>query len=102
MRYFVCLVLIASAFAVDHPCLILATAPVPTGIGTWSQAGRQARHTMVYLAGEYPDGFAFRSQIKDKDVDKIKAKGAQVIILDSQYTRPDLDAAKNQCMPPIH
>jgi hypothetical protein len=35
-------------------------------------------------------------------VDKIKAKGAQVIILDSQYTRADLDAAKSQCTPPIH
>ena len=102
MRRFVWLFLVASAFAADHPCLILAAAPPPTGIATWSQAGRQARHALIYLAGDYPSGFAFRSQIKDKDVDKIKAKGAQVIILDSQYTRADLDAAKSQCTPPIH
>ena len=102
MRYLVFFVLVASAFAADHPCLILAAAPPPTGIATWSQAGRQARHALVYLAGDYPPGIAFRSQIKDKDVDKIKAKGAQVIILDSQYTRADLDAAKGQCLPAIH
>jgi hypothetical protein len=56
---------------------------------------------MIYLAGEYPSSFPFRSQIKDKDVDKIKALGMQVILLDSQYTRTDLDAAKAQCTPPI-
>jgi len=90
MRYLICLVLTASAFAGDRPCLILAAAPPPIGIATWSQAGRQARHALVYLAADYPAGVAFCSQVKDKDVDKIKAKGAQVIILDAQYTRADL------------
>jgi hypothetical protein len=97
MRYIVYLVLVSSALAADHSCLILAAAPPPTGIATWSRAGKAAQHALIYVAGEYPSGFAFRSQIKDKDVDKIKAKGAPVIILDSQYTRADLDAAKQQC-----
>jgi hypothetical protein len=97
----IALLLVGSCFAADHTCLILAPAPPPTGIATWSKAGAQSRHAMIYLAGEYPSGFAFRSQIKDKDVDKIKAAGTQVIILDSQYTRADLDAAKGQCVPPV-
>lgn len=87
----------AHSFAADQPCLILAAAPPPTGVATWSQAGRQQRHALIYLAGSFPPGIPFRSQIKDKDVEKIKAKGAQVIVLDSQYTRGDLDAAKKQC-----
>jgi|SRR5579859_2701428 len=97
----IALLLVGSAFAADHPCLILAPVPSPTGMATWSRAGNAARHAMIYLAGEYPSGFPFRSQIKDKDVDKIKGMGAQVIILDSQYTRADLDTAKGQCTPPI-
>ena len=55
---------------------------------------------MIYLAGEYPAGFPFRTQIKDKDVDKILAKGARVLILDSHYTRDDLEKAKKQCHEP--
>jgi len=50
-----------------------------------------------YVAGEYPQGVPFRSSIKDKDVDKIRAKNGQVIILDSQYTREDLEKAKQKC-----
>jgi hypothetical protein len=96
------LLLSTFVFGEDHPCLILAATPPPTGIATWSRAGAQARHALIYLAGEFPSGFSFRSQIKDKDVDKIKAKGAQVIVLDSQYTREDLDKAKTQCSSPIH
>lgn len=95
------LLLLGSSHAEDHACLIFAVAPPPTGIATWSQAGRQQRHALLYLAGEYPAGMAFRTQIKDKDIEKIKAKGAQVIILQPQYTRADLDLAKTQCAPPI-
>jgi hypothetical protein len=66
-------------------------------MATWSQAGRQQRHAMLYLAGEYPPGIPFRSQIKDKDVDKIRAKGGRVLILDTKYTHDDLENAKAAC-----
>jgi len=52
---------------------------------------------LTYLAGEYPAGVPFRSEIKDKEVDKIKAKGGRVLILDPHYTREDLDKAKTAC-----
>lgn len=52
---------------------------------------------LTYLAGDYPAGVSFRSEIKDKEIDKIKAKGGRVLILDPHYTREDLDKAKNAC-----
>jgi hypothetical protein len=54
------------------------------------------------LAGDYPAGFPFRSSVKDKDkdVDKIRAKGGRVVILDPHYTRDDLEKAKESCQNP--
>ncbi len=99
MKLLIVLLLSSLAFA-GSPCAILAPVEPPQGIATWSQVGRQQRHAMIYLAGEYPDGFPFRTQIKDKDVDKIRAKGGRVLILDSHYTRDDLEKAKKQCHEP--
>lgn len=55
---------------------------------------------MIYLAGNYAVGFPYRTQIKDKDVDKIRAKGGRVSVLDTHYTRDDLEKAKKQCQDP--
>lgn len=79
----------------QESCVILSSTEPAKGIATWSAEGRSQKHTLTYLAGDYPPGFPFRSSIKDKDVDKIKAKGGRVIILDPRYTREDLDKAKS-------
>ena len=79
------------------PCVIFASAEPATGMATWSLEGRARKHLLTYLAGDYPEGMPFRSSIKDKDVDKIKARGGKVIILDPHYTRDDLDKAKAEC-----
>jgi hypothetical protein len=97
MKPLVVLLFSSLALAGDQPCVILAPAEPPQGIAAWSQAGRQQRHAMLYLAEEYPPGIPFRSQIKDKDVDKIRAKGGRVIILDTKYTHDDLEKAKKEC-----
>jgi hypothetical protein len=97
MKPLVVLLLSSLALAADQPCVVLAPAEPPQGIATWSQAGRQQRHAMLYLAGEYPAGIPFRSQIKDKDVDKIRAKGGRVLILDPHYTHDDLEKARKEC-----
>ena len=96
MHYLVVLVFL-SAFASAETCVVLAPAPLPTGIATWSRAGQAQRHAMLYLAGEYPKGMPFRTQIKDKDVEKIRAKGGRVVVLDRNYTREDLEKAKGDC-----
>lgn len=79
------------------PCVILSATEPSTGIATWSREGRARKHMLTYLAGEYPPGVPFRSSLKDKDVDKIKAKGGRVLILDPHYTHEDLDNAKQKC-----
>ena len=43
-------------------------------MATSSKAGSDLRHALIYLAGEYPEGFPVRTQIKDKDVDKSAPK----------------------------
>lgn len=78
-------------------CVVLSSAGPAKGIASWSMEGRRQKHTLTYLAGDYPPGIPFRSSIKDKDVDKIKAKGGRVIILDPNYTRQDLEWAKQSC-----
>src|SRR5262249_25811367 len=83
------------AFA--QPCVILAANDPAQGIATWSREGKAQKHMLTYLSGEYPSDMPFRSEIKDKDVDKIKAKGGKVLILDPHYTREDLDKAKQSC-----
>lgn len=93
-----CLVVLSGFVLAEQPCVILAPVPPPKGIATWSAAGRASRHQLTYLAGKFPPGYPFRTSVKDKEVDKIEAKGGRVIILDSQYTREDLDHAKTGCI----
>jgi hypothetical protein len=83
--------------AAKTTCVVLSSVEPAKGIATWSREGRSQRHALTYLAGEYPPGIPFRSSIKDKDVDKIKAKGGRVLILDPHYTREDLEKAKENC-----
>jgi hypothetical protein len=91
-------VLLASIWAVgQQPCVILSTVEPAKGIATLSVEGRHEKHMLTYLAGEYLSGIPFRTSIKDKDVDKIKAKGGRVIVLDPHYTHDDLENAKKQC-----
>jgi|SRR5579871_4088384 len=97
-RFLVPVLLVSSCcFAADTPCVILAANEPAKGLATWSRSGNNQKHALTYLAGEYPKGIPFRSAIKDKDVDKIKAAGGRVLVLDPQYTRDDLDKAKQQC-----
>ena len=53
-----------------------------------------------HLESSWATGFQFRTQIKDKDVDKVRAKGGRVLVLDTHYTRDDLEKAKKQCHEP--
>ena len=86
--------------ATKASCFILSSVEPAKGIATWSVEGRRQKHALTYLAGDYPPGIPFRSSIKDKDVDKIKAKGGRVLILDPHYTREDLENAKQVCEAP--
>jgi len=86
--------------ATKMPCVVLSSVEPAKGIATWSAEGRSQKHALTYLAGDYTPGFPFRSSVKDKDVEKIKAKGGRVLILDPHYTREDLEKAKQECEAP--
>jgi hypothetical protein len=87
MRLLVAVVLIfaGNSFAQSEPakqvatkasCVILSSVKPATGMATWSAEGRRRKHTLTYLAGDYPPGVRLRSSINDQEVDKVKAKGA--------------------------
>lgn len=87
----------SASYAQSSPCLVLAANEPAKGIASWSAEGRTQKHMLTYLAGDFPAGIPFRSEIKDKEVDRIKKKGGRVIVLDPHYTREDLDKAKQIC-----
>lgn len=90
----------APAPSPEKSCVILSANDPATGIATWSIEGRARKHMLTFVAGEYPPGYPFRSSIKDKEVDKIKAKGGRVVVLSSRYTPDDLEKAKKSCAEP--
>ena len=80
LRYLILFLLINPALA-EQPCVVLPSTEPATGIASWSREGAKLKHTLTYLAGDYPKAFGFHNTVKDKDVDKIKAAGGRVIIL---------------------
>jgi hypothetical protein len=90
MRYVVWLILALSAFAAaDQPCVILKRAS--TGEHVWSGIEFQ------YVSGEYPMGFKFRENLRGRDFRKLHDMGANVQILETNYTSADLEKAKATC-----
>jgi hypothetical protein len=95
MRYVVS-VLLFTAFSVaaDHACVILRNYPRKT-------ADAFTRWTVPppyqYVEGDFPKGFKFRSEIRDKHVRKIQELGGKVVIIPSDYQPSDLDDARKRC-----
>lgn len=83
----------ACAFAADGPpCLIIKHASTSRQIFV-SGANWQ------YVEGDFPSGMKWKSNIRDRDVRKIKELGGKVVIVPQGYTVTDLDDARKQCHP---
>ena len=50
-----------------------------------------------YVEGKLPEGFALHRQMTDHDVRNLQAQGAQVLVLESDYTPEDLKEARADC-----
>lgn len=50
-----------------------------------------------YVAGDFPSGMKWKSNIWDRDIRKVKKLGGKVVILKPDYTAADLDEAKKSC-----
>lgn len=55
--------------------------------------GKQFR----YIEGKLPEGFHFHNKMTDHDVRNLQAQGAEVIVLESNFTSGDLEKARAGC-----
>ncbi|MCU1298612.1 MAG: hypothetical protein JWO91_2890 [Acidobacteriaceae bacterium] len=83
------LLLSQGVVAVDKPaCLILKHASASEQF--WV-SGANWR----YVAGDFPKGMKWKSNVRDRDVRKIKELGGNVVIVQPNYTPSDLEQAQN-------
>lgn len=64
-----------------------------TRLYSFGISGKQFR----YVEGELPQGFSLHRKMTDHDVRNLQAQGAQVLVLESQYTPEDLKEARAGC-----
>ncbi|MGH9511248.1 MAG: PEGA domain-containing protein [Terriglobales bacterium] len=50
-----------------------------------------------YIEGKLPDGFPFHGRLTDHDVRNLQARGAEVIVLNQNFTADDLRQARADC-----
>ena len=50
-----------------------------------------------FVEGKLPDGVAFHNKLTERDVRKLQANGADVVVLDSDYLPDDLTQAREGC-----
>ncbi len=50
-----------------------------------------------YVEGKLPDGFPFHGRLTDHDVRNLQARGAEVIVLNQNYSPDELKQARTDC-----
>jgi len=91
MKRLILLLAIASpAFADPQSCLIVKHASTAHQFFV-SGANWQ------YVAGDFPAGMKWKSNITDRNIRKIKRLGGKVVIVPNTYTSTDLEEAKKSC-----
>jgi hypothetical protein len=50
-----------------------------------------------YVAGEFPPGMKWKSNVRDRDVRKIKELGGKVVVVGQDYSIDELESAKKEC-----
>lgn len=83
----------SSTLAADQTCVILKHASTSRQIFV-SGANWQ------YVAGDFPAGLGWKSNVTDRYVRKIKEKGGRVVIVPQDYSAAALEDARKQCAEP--
>jgi|SRR5215469_13846784 len=84
----------AGQHAADKSCIIVHQHQHKFG----ENMSRLASHKPYdYIEGEYPKGMKFRSELNDKSVQQVKNAGGTIVILKPDYSRDDLNGAREQC-----
>ena len=50
-----------------------------------------------YVEGKLPEGFPFHGRLTDHDVRNLQGRGAEVIVMNQNFTADDLKQARDQC-----
>jgi hypothetical protein len=50
-----------------------------------------------YVEGKLPEGFPFHGRLTDHDVRNLQGRGAEVIVVNQNYTTEDLNEARAEC-----
>jgi hypothetical protein len=50
-----------------------------------------------YVEGKFPEGFPFHGRLTDHDVRNLQGRGAEVIVLNQNFTAEDLNQARADC-----
>src|SRR5690349_9479738 len=50
-----------------------------------------------YVEGKLPEGFPFHGRLTDHDVRNLQGRGAEVIVLNQNYTAEELKQARTDC-----
>lgn len=90
MRYLVLLLLSVSCCASDSTCLVIKHA----------SAARQAfisGANWQYVAGDFPKGMKWKSNVTDRYVRKVKENGGHVATVPQEYSSADLKSAFETC-----
>jgi len=93
MKCLFVLVFCLPSFAADS-CVILRNYPRRTAdaFTRWTTPP-----SFEYVEGNFPAGFKFRSEIRDKHVREIQKRGGRVVIIKADYQQAELDDARKQC-----
>ncbi|HYY73001.1 MAG TPA: PEGA domain-containing protein [Candidatus Bathyarchaeia archaeon] len=62
----------------------------------WYSLGMSGKQ-FLYVEGKLPAGFSLHHKMTDQDVRNLQGRGAQVLVLESDYTSADLQEARAGC-----
>ncbi len=83
--------------ATEAPCVILKRMgpadQVTSRLYSFGIRGKQFQ----YVEGKLPSGFPFHGRLTDHDVRNLQDRGAEVLVLNQNFTADDLKAARADC-----
>lgn len=83
-------VLLLSSCCYAETCLIIKHASVSRQV--WVSGAN-----WQYVAGDFPPGLDFHSNITDRYIRKIKKMGGRIVTVPEKYTAAELQQAKDEC-----
>lgn len=90
MKCTVLTVLLLCSWCSAQTCLIVKHASVSRQV--WVSGAN-----WQYVAGDFPQGMKWKSNVTDRTIRKVKELGGRVITIQDKYTPSELEQAKAEC-----